>query len=272
MSDASAAEPNPTTLDQLAGSAERRGDLWSYHIGSDWMQGRTSYGGISAALSLDAALRDQPGDAPLRTAQVSFVGPVGGECEVSTRLLRQSKSSRFVATDLSSESGYGTNALFTFMNPRESHVDHERIEAPTVRDPDALQSVPDHPARPSFTRKFDMRPNEGRGFGHGQDTAELVTWVRWVDAPHGDPHIALLALADALPPAAMRVFHQFGPISSSTWVQHFLTDHPETEDGWWLLVSQSRYIRRGFSAQSMYIWNSRRELVSVGGQGVAVYV
>jgi hypothetical protein len=67
------------------------------------------------------------------------------------------------------------------------------------------------------------------------------------------------------------MFHQFGPISSSTWVQHFLTDHPETEDGWWLLVSQSRHIRNGFSAQSMYIWNSRRELVSVGGQGVAVY-
>ena len=83
---------------------------------------------------------------------------------------------------------------------------------------------------------------------------------------------ALLALADALPPAAMRMFHQFGPISSSTWVQHFLTDHPQTEDGWWLLVSQSRHIRNGFSAQSMYIWNSRRELVSVGGQGVAVYV
>jgi acyl-CoA thioesterase len=264
--------PPPTTLDQLLAAGRGGDDGRHYSIGPDWMQGRTAYGGISAALALDAAMQDHPGDAPLRTAQVSFVGPVGGDCRVQTRLLRQSKSSRFVAADLDSESGYGTNALFTFMNPRESHVDHERISAPAIAEPDALESIPEHPARPPFTRKFEMRPIGGRGFGHAKDEANIVTWVRWLEEPAADPHIALLALADALPPAALQLFHQFGPVSSSTWVQHFLTDHPETEDGWWLLVSRTSHARRGFSAQSMYIWNSRRELVSVGGQGVAIYV
>lgn len=263
--------PPATTLDQLLAAGRGGDDGRHYSIGPDWMQGRTAYGGISAALALDAAMQDHPGDAPLRTAQVSFVGPVGGDCHVQTRLLRQSKSSRFVAADLDSESGYGTNALFTFMKPRESHIDHERIAVPAIADPDALEEIPDHPARPPFTRKFEMRPISGRGFGHGKDEANIVTWVRWVEEPAADPHIALLALADALPPAAMQLFHQFGPISSSTWVQHFLTDHPGTEDGWWLLVSRTSHARRGFSAQSMYIWNSRRELVSVGGQGVAIY-
>jgi len=260
-----------TTLDQLLAAGRDGDDGRHYSIGPDWMQGRTAYGGISAALALDAAMQHHPGDAPLRTAQVSFVGPVGGDCRVETRLLRQSKSSRFVTADLESEAGYGTNALFTFMKPRESHVDHERIAVPTIAEPDALEEIPDHPARPPFTRKFEMRPISGRGFGHGKDEANIVTWVRWLEEPAADPHIALLALADALPPAALQLFHQFGPISSSTWVQHFLTDHPETEDGWWLLVSRTSHARRGFSAQSMYIWNSRRELVSVGGQGVAIY-
>lgn len=272
MADDEDAGAVPSTLDQLTAGAMERGGNWHYSIGADWMQGRTAYGGISAALALDAVMRDHPGDAPLRTAQISFVGPVGGDCQVTTRMLRQSKSSRFAAADLVSESGYGTNGLFTFMKGRESHIDHRHINAPDVADPDALQSVPDHPARPPFTRKFDMRPQRGPGFGHGLDKGEIVTWVRWADRPHCDPHIALLALADALPPAAMPMFKHFGPISSSTWMQHFLTDHPATQDGWWLMVSQTRHVANGFSAQSMYIWNSARELVSVGGQGVALYV
>ena len=261
-----------TTLDTLLDAAVQGDAQRHYHIGSDWMQGRTAYGGISAACALHSAMIEHPGDAPLRTAQVSFIGPVGGECDVTTRMLRQSKSSRFVAADLVSESGYGTNAVFSFMKPRESHVDLRQVLPPDIREPDQLEMVPDHPARPNFTRKFEMRPASGRGFGHGRDEANIVTWVRWIDTPQSDSHIALLVLADALPPAAMTAFHQFGPISSSTWIQHFLTDHPTTTDGWWLLVSRSHHVRNGFSAQDMYIFNADRELVSIGGQGVALYI
>lgn len=261
----------PTNLDTLLASGSRDGDTHRYHIGSDWMQGRTAYGGISAAVALNAVMAEHPGTAPLRTAQIGFVGPVGGECSVTIRKLRESKSSRFVSADLESDLGYGTHALFSFMSSRDSHVDHALIPAPDIADPDALELVPDHPMRPAFTRKFEMRPASGRGFGHGLDRANIVTWVRWIDPPATEPHIALLALADALPPAAIQLFHQFGPISSSTWIQHFLTDHPTTDDGWWLLVSRTEQAQRGFSPQEMLIWNSRRELVSVGGQGVAIY-
>ncbi len=265
-------EETPTTLDELLGAGTEDAGTRRYHIGADWMQGRTAYGGISTAIALDAAMTAFPGDAPLRSAQISFVGPVGGECEVTTRSLRQSKSSRFVVAEVQSDMGYGTNALFTFMKGRESHVDHRLMTPPVIADPDQLEAIPDHPVRPAFARKFEMRPISGRGFGHGRDRASIITWVRWIDQLVCDPHVALLALADALPPAALTLFKQFGPISSSTWMQHFLTDQPRTHDGWWLLVARSDHVVNGFSPQSMEIWNSDRELISVGGQGVAVYV
>ncbi len=264
--------PPLTNLDQLLATASREDNAWRHHIGPDWMQGRTAYGGISAALALDSAMRDHHGDAPLRSAQISFVGPVGGETSTATRMLRQSKSSRFIAADVASDAGFGTSAVFSFMPARASHLDHAQTVPPVVADAAALISVPDHAIRPEFTKKFDMRPVGGPGFGHGKDVGEIITWVRWVDEPACDPHIALLALADALPPAALVLFKQFGPVSSSTWMQHFLTDHPQTSDGWWLLVSRTTQAQRGFSAQVMEIWNADRELVSVGGQGVAVYV
>lgn len=259
-------------LGTVLGQAASDGGRWHYSLGADWMQGRTAYGGISSALALDAAMRDHPCDAPLRSAQISFIGPVGGDCHVATRLLRQSKSSCFVAADLSSEAGFGTSATFSFMTARSSHIDYRKIAPPVVAPPDRLASIPDHPARPPFTRHFDMRPIRGPSFGHGLDDAHILTWVRWAQQPECDAHIALLALADALPPAAMTLFNQFGPISSSTWMQHFLCDAPQTEDGWWLMESRSLHVANGFSAQSMSIWNSAGKLVSVGGQGVALYV
>ncbi len=262
-----------TNIDDMLNAAARAEDGWHYHIGNDWMQGRTAYGGISAALSLDAVTRELGGahPAPLRSAQIGFFGPVGGDVHVKPRLLRQSKSSLFAASDLVSEAGYGTHASFAFMSGRDSHIDHSHINAPDVPDAASLISIPEHSARPAFARKFDMRPIRGPGFGHGLDEGDILTWVRWRETPSIDPHVALLALADALPPAALPLFREFGPISSSTWIQHFLTDEPDSKDGWWLLHSHTDHAARGFSAQDMRIWNSDRQLVSVGGQGVAIY-
>ena len=263
-----------TNIDDMLSAATRAEDGWHYHIGSDWMQGRTAYGGISAALSLDAVTREFGGNhpAPLRSAQIGFFGPVGGDVHVKPRLLRQSKSSLFAASDLVSEAGHGTHASFAFMSGRNSHIDHSHINAPDVPDAASLISIPEHSARPAFARKFDMRPIRGPGFGHGLDEGDILTWVRWREPFSIDPHVALLALADALPPAALPLFREFGPISSSTWIQHFLTDEPDSKDGWWLLHSHTDHAARGFSAQEMRIWNSDRQLVSVGGQGVAIYV
>ena len=52
------------SLDQLLAAGTQGDSARHYHIGSDWMQGRTAYGGISAAASLHAAMAEHPGDAP----------------------------------------------------------------------------------------------------------------------------------------------------------------------------------------------------------------
>lgn len=248
------------------------GNATTYAVGPDWMQGRTAFGGVSTAIALDAALRAFPGDAPLRTAQIGFIGPVAGEVHATPRLLRQSKASRFVAVDVESEPGYGVSGLFAFMSGRDSAIDHSSLPIPDVADPDAIATIPDHPLRPAFTRKMDMRPVDGSGrFQLGLDTAEITMWVRWIEEPDCPQTIRLLALADAPPPAATPLATSFAPISSSTWTHHFLTDDPTTESGWWLLKSWSSHARRGFSPQTMAIWNTRRELVCMGQQGVALY-
>jgi len=59
------------------------------------MQGRTTYGGLSAALCLKAAEGLAEG-AALRSAQIAFVGPVGGDVRIKTDVLRRGKSAVYI--------------------------------------------------------------------------------------------------------------------------------------------------------------------------------
>ena len=261
----------PSALDTLLATLADDGDNVTATIDPSWMQGRTAYGGISSAVALAAVMHKYQPEKPLRCAQISFVGPVGGDCRVATHIIRQSKSSLFVDAGVSGADGFGTAALFTFTGARASHLDHSELVMPVVPPPEALEPVPEHKARPVFTKHFDMRPTTGPRFVSRQDNANMLTWVRFVETPQCHPAIAMLALGDALPPAALLLFKEFGPISSMNWTVNMLADAPATDDGWWLLSATSRYARGGFSVQDMMIWNRAGEAVVSGSQGVAIY-
>src|SRR3546814_536359 len=105
-------ETLPTSaLDTLLATLRPDGCTATAHIDDGWMQGRTAYGGISSAVALAATMALHPTDTPLRYAQISFVGPVGGDCTVTTRELRRSKSSLFVDAGVASRSEEHTSEL-----------------------------------------------------------------------------------------------------------------------------------------------------------------
>ena len=83
---------------------------------------------------------------------------------------------------------------------------------------------------------------------------------------------ALLALADLPPPAVMPLFPRPAPLSTMTWALNFLTDHPETDDGWWLMESRAENAAEGYSSQDMFVWNARGEPVIAGRRSVAVFI
>src|SRR3546814_14307800 len=89
---------------------------------------------------------------------------------------------------------------------------------PGAPDPDTLAPVPDHHARPAFTRHFDMRPTTGPRFAWKSEVGEYLTWVRFVEEPRCHPAVALLAMGAALPPAALALFSAFGPIDRKSGV------------------------------------------------------
>ncbi len=122
---------------------------FSAFVTDDWKQGRTTYGGLSAALCVEAALRTFPEAPPLRSAQFAFVGPASGELAIQVKPLRQGKSTLFVAVDLVGEQGVATHGVLTFGAARASTLSHSEVPAPDV--------VAPRPANPSFRRAARAR-------------------------------------------------------------------------------------------------------------------
>ena len=81
----------------------------------------------------------------------------------------------------------------------------------------------------------------------------------------------LIAVADCLPPAALKLIGKPAPVSSMTWLLNLLQPAPTTQDGWWLLRADTDHASAGSSSQRMAIWNATGEPVAEQMQSVAIF-
>lgn len=256
-----------TSLGEIIASLAPGDAGWRGTIPDTWLQGRTSYGGLSAALALHAALHSDVDLPPLRSAQVSFIGPLAGEVTITAQRLRRGRNAAFVQADVSSEAGLGLRATFVFMAPIASAVDYDVTRAPDFPCPapgDRLYST----AAVPFVQNFefvDRRDDPAIAPG------EWLRWTRLKQRGGLDPMVELIAVADGLPPGALKLLGKPAPMSSLTWILNVLDPAPATTDGWWLLRSQAEFARAGSSSQVMGVWNADGRMIADQMQAVALF-
>lgn len=236
-------------------------------IPETWMQGRTAYGGVSSAMALHTA-QQVAGDLPaLRSAQVSFVGPLAGPVDITARMIRRGKNAAWVQADITSELGLGLSATFVFVRDMESKIYHSEQPAPDFPMPGPETQTFKGPKN-FFINNFEMLDDRSDARGK----SEWLRWIRLDDRDGLDPMVHLIAVADALPPAAFKLLGGPAPVSSMTWLCNLLTPEPKTRDGWWLLRAVSEYASNGCSSQTMAIWNADGEPIATQMQSVAIFV
>jgi len=261
-----------TFIDLMSSITEDDG---KYHITipDGWLQGRTTYGGLSAALCVEAAARAVPDLPSLRSAQFAFVGPASGPLSISTTVLRRGKSAVFMGVDLTGDAGLATRALLNFGVARDSKLAYTDVPMPPVSTP--ADSEPFFPGdRPTITfqQHFESRKGGGtRPFSPGAGPEYLI-WFRHRDERAHAGLAPLIALADAPPPASMVMFPQPAPISTMTWSMDILSDGPVTTDGWWLIQCRAETAHQGYSTQTMMVWNADGEAVIAARQNVAIFL
>ena len=256
-----------TGLAAVLASLQPDGESWRASVPDSWLQGRTAYGGFSAALALQTAKLAHPDLPPLRSALVAFVGPLAGEICLSARLLRRGRNAAFVQVDVAGEAGLGLTATFVFMRALESTIDHVVATSPAVASPQPGDPISRGLPQVAFTQHLEMVDCHDATLG----PADWLRWVRLAERDGLDPEVELVAVADCLPPAALRLVGGHAPVSSMTWQLNLLAQ-PATYDGWFLMRTTSDFTRAGTSSQNMAIWSASGVPVAQQMQSVALFV
>jgi acyl-CoA thioesterase len=252
-------------FDVVTGSIARDGDQFAVQLPPCWMQGRTAFGGASAALALAAVLEAYPDLPPLRSGQFAFVGPLGGSLEIQPSILRKGRSATFVRADVAASGTLGLAAIFLFAGERNSEIDFLPARHPDLPVRGEAIAVP---AEVAFAQNFELATAGDRP----SDAPRLSRWARLKQQSRLPQLIQLVLVADVLPAAALMLSKGLGPISTMTWQLDMIAPAPSSRDGWWLVSAEAAVAQRGFSSQSMQIWNDEGELVATATQTVALFI
>ena len=259
-----------TTLSCLMSIVTASPGQVSLDVPEDWLQGRSVFGGLQAAIAL-AAMRTLVAATPLRTLQATFIAPVpNGTVRCGARVLRSGKSATHVEARI--EDAGSTSALFVgvFGEPRKSvvSVTPEQPVSSSVA-PIELGYVPG--LMPAFTQHFAARWLRGGLPFSGDTRREAVLEVDLVDdAKTSEAHV--LAMADFIPPVALSHLTSPAPGSTLTWMLEMLSDRFASLplDGW-RIDAELFAARDGYTSQSVMVWGPDGEPVAISRQSMMVF-
>ena len=235
---------------------------------SDWMQGRTLYGGASVLVAYTHAVRSLPDLPPLRAAQIGFVAPVGEELDMHTAIVRQGRNVTQVRTELHCDGKLALTALFLFGAAREPNAVFPSEQPADWPGPPEDGEPVAPPKHKHFIANYELRRAQDH---QGPGYPEVRRWIRLRDAGDLDPMSHLVLVGDTLPPGAMRAMQRQGPLSSINWSFNVLDTAPTTNDGWWLAANTSQHADAGYSSERLRLWNADGKLMLDGMQAVAIF-
>jgi acyl-CoA thioesterase len=236
-----------------------------------WRQGRTLFGGMSAALCYAACERVVPDLPPLRSAQIAYVGPSLGETSIHPTILRRGKSVTFMGCDMLSEGTVATRALFVFGGDRPSAFADTAPAPPEVPAPDACPPLWPEGFGPTFAQHIAQRQAGPLRPMSGADKGDLIIWVRLRDPNLPAGLVSLVALGDALPPASFPRMTQGAMISTITWQFDLCDPAGFDPNQWHLLRSTDDALGNGYAGQSMAMWDEAGKPVLLARQSVAIF-
>lgn len=240
-------------------------------VGEEWLQGRSVFGGLQAAIAV-AAMRAQVDAAlPLRTLQVAFIAPVpAGEVRARAVVLRRGGSATQVEARIVAGDQVLLLAVGIFGSARASVVKH----APAVRDDpgDGNLRMPWVPGvTPAFTQQFDARWRIGGTPFTGNASRDHVIELSLKDrGPATESHV--LAFADFAPPVALSMLSKVAPGRSMTWMLDFLrTDFATLPLTGWRVDVHLDAAADGYTSQSLTVIAPDGAPVALGAQNMVIF-
>jgi len=272
---------NLTPLSTLLARRTRQGSDVAFDVPEDWLQGRTSFGGLVSVFAVqamrDAAAASWPASVSLRALQTNFIAPVeAGIVTVAVRVLREGRNVRQVQATVQQRGEIAALMVGVFGSDRETAI------APLLpQRPPAKQAPDDSPhspfvagTRPHFTAHLDMRWSEGAPPFTGGDGWVASIHMRLLDADAAalPPELMTVLMADVSPTPVLTQFSTPTPASSVSWALELRPLAPSEElHGWWRADNRAVAAAGGYVNQQSTLWAPSGALAALAYQVVTVY-
>jgi len=244
-----------------------------FSVPATWTQGRTVYGGLSAALLLRALEKQVSGNKSLRALNVAFSAPTMPDqiFEIETELLREGKTIAQWQARLKQNGTICVQVQAVFGLALESTLVIQPFMAPAIPSVEQAMIYPSANA-PGFTQYFVMAQSQGDLPVSGGKSLALGGWMKYKDAPKQMSMAHLVAMIDVWPPATMMQMTELKAGSTVNWTMQFpqpvATMNAEDFVGY---QAEIQYSQGGFGITHAKIWNAQNELLALSQQTIIVY-
>ncbi len=256
-----------TNLEDILTELEESGTN-STTFSENWSQGRSAFGGLTAAFAVTAMRKQLLQPLTIRSLMISFIAPVPpGRIRVHAEILRQGKNVTQCSASVLANEQTRLQAMAAFGNAREAF---KPPAAPRIDLPERDQGIAfsDHAKRlPHFLQYFDgCWIGAGIPFS-GNYQPCLKMWVRHTQELSGFPLEKIVAIADIPPPVLLSHFDEPPvPASSLSWSLEFVEAPESITSEWFYLEFNVDAAADGYTQQSGKVYDELGRLVALTRQ------
>ncbi len=245
----------------------------AFSLPASWTQGRTLYGGLTAAMLLKALEVKVDPAKSLRALNIAFSGPTFPEQDFSiqTELLREGKSIAQWQARLIQNDVVCVQVQAVFGLPVKSELEINSFCAPDIGGLDKARFYPSENA-PGFIHYFEMGQSQGEPPLAGGNSLKLGGYMKFREKPESMGICHLVAAIDVWPPATMMQMKTLKAGSTVNWTMQFPQPLPVMDASVFLEYQASiEFSRDGFGITHAKVWNSHGELLALSQQTLIVY-
>ncbi|KAF7764532.1 hypothetical protein PCIT_b0557 [Pseudoalteromonas citrea] len=263
------------TFDEIIKNQSLKTTPCEFSFPQNWCQGRTAFGGLSAAIMLQNMKHQLADERRLLSMSINFVGPLFADQAfvLETQILRSGKNATQMLCTIKQDTQVCLIAQACFAKERASKVNVPVTHRHNLQPANSARVLPyqEH-VMPAFFQHVDLNLQIGDMPFSGSSNSSLGGWMRFKETPL-DPlnELHLLALADAWPPTLLQMANGPSPASSMSWYIEFVQDINLDSDAWFGLDAQTHHAANGYGLEDAKIYAPDGHLLAISRQTVAIF-
>jgi len=263
------------TLPQPTATEDQKWHVEGLQIPSDWTQGRTVYGGLSAGMITAAVSRHVRSGRVLRSLNTNFIGPLNAEqpFSIDVHLLREGSNVSQINGQIVQDGRVCVFSQACYGEARPSKIEVVNNDKHNMPAPRKAKFIPQIPkVTPKFLRHIDLCIEEGGVPFLGAKTSHYHGYMRFTQPPAAVTDAHIVTLLDAWPPTLLQMLRWPAPASTVSWSVEFIHPHrPVSGADWFAYQAHTRQAAAGYGHTEATIWDKDNEVIALSRQTVAVF-